>query len=118
MTVSTFDPNASGVSVTKTAQEHFKKMLGTSTDKMVRLTTKASGCTGYAYVLDTVENAEPNDEVIELEDKLTFLVADEAKALVKMTEIDFVYEGVNGVIKFNNPNVTNECGCGESFNVI
>jgi Fe-S cluster assembly protein SufA/iron-sulfur cluster assembly protein len=84
---------------------------------MVRLSTKASGCTGYAYVLDTVESAESDDEVIQLEDELTFLVAEEAKELVKMTEIDFVYEGVNGVIKFNNPNVTNECGCGESFNI-
>ena len=117
MTVSTFDPNASGVSVTKAAQEHFKKMLGQDEQKMVRLTTKASGCSGYAYVLDTVDGAKPNDEVIQLDDGLTFLVADEAKALVQMTEIDFVYEGINGVIKFNNPNVVNECGCGESFNV-
>ena len=117
MTVATFDPNASGVSVTKTAQEHFKKMLGSDTQKMVRLSTKASGCSGYAYVLDTVDNIGSDDEVIKLDNEITFLVASEAKALVQMTEIDFVYEGINGVIKFNNPNVINECGCGESFSV-
>jgi Fe-S cluster assembly protein SufA/iron-sulfur cluster assembly protein len=117
MTVSTFDPSASGVSVTKDAQEHFKKMLGNNNNQMVRLSTKASGCSGYAYVLDTVDGPEPTDEVIHLDDNLTFLVADEAKPFVQMTEIDFVYEGINGVIKFNNPNVVNECGCGESFNI-
>lgn len=32
-------------------------------------------------------------------------------------EIDYVMEGVNGIIKYNNFNVVDECGCGESFNV-
>ena len=33
------------------------------------------------------------------------------------TEVDFTREGLNEGFKFNNPNVKNECGCGESFNV-
>jgi iron-sulfur cluster assembly protein len=37
--------------------------------------------------------------------------------LVRNTEIDYVKEGVNGVVRFNNPNAVNECGCGESFSV-
>jgi iron-sulfur cluster assembly protein len=33
------------------------------------------------------------------------------------TEVDFVKQGLNEAFKFRNPNVTGECGCGESFNV-
>ena len=44
-------------------------------------------------------------------------VAADATDLLRNTEIDYVMEGVNGIIKYNNPNVVDECGCGESFNV-
>jgi len=33
------------------------------------------------------------------------------------TELDFTREGLNEGFKFNNPNVKDACGCGESFNV-
>ncbi|PTT98951.1 iron-sulfur cluster assembly accessory protein, partial [Pseudomonas sp. HMWF031] len=48
---------------------------------------------------------------------LNVAVAADATDLLRNTEIDYVTEGVNGVIKYNNPNVVDECGCGESFNV-
>ncbi|MEK7734746.1 MAG: iron-sulfur cluster assembly accessory protein, partial [Pseudomonadota bacterium] len=43
----------------------------------------------------------------------------DTKSLVYLdgTEVDFVREGVNEGFKFNNPNVKDSCGCGESFNV-
>jgi iron-sulfur cluster assembly accessory protein len=40
-----------------------------------------------------------------------------ALSMLKGTEIDLVKDGINQVIKFNNPNVVAECGCGESFSV-
>jgi iron-sulfur cluster assembly protein len=36
---------------------------------------------------------------------------------LKGTELDFGKEGLNEGFKFNNPNVKDKCGCGESFNV-
>lgn len=117
MTVETFDPNQASVTLTTAAQDHFLKMLEQDPSKMVRLTTRLSGCTGYAYVLDLVDKPANDDEVIKVNEELTFLVAAKARTLVNMTQIDYVKEGINGVIKYNNPNVTNECGCGESFNV-
>jgi iron-sulfur cluster assembly protein len=38
-------------------------------------------------------------------------------ALIDGTEVDFVKEGLNEAFRFRNPNVSGECGCGESFNV-
>lgn len=119
MTVTTFDPNLVEASVTLTdaAKAHFLKMLSDEPGKMIRLNTKVSGCSGYAYVLELVDGPANDDEVIVADTALTFLVAAKAKSLVSMTQIDYVKEGLNGMIKYNNPNVVNECGCGESFNV-
>ncbi|PVZ85446.1 iron-sulfur cluster assembly protein IscA [Serratia sp. S1B] len=82
----------------------------------LRLGVRTSGCSGMAYVLEFVD--EKNDDDIVFEDKGVKVIID-SKSLVYLdgTELDFVKEGLNEGFKFNNPNVTSECGCGESFNV-
>ena len=117
MSVTTFDPQAQLVTMTAVALQHFENAIGDDTDKIVRLSTETSGCTGYAYVLNLVDQVETDDVVMELSSVVTLAVANDAMALLKGTEIDYVQEGVNSVIKFNNPNVIAECGCGESFSV-
>ena len=117
MSVATFDPNAPAVTMTETALRHFEKAVAGKGGKLVRLSTETSGCTGYAYVLDLVDQPEASDLVLKLSDSLTLAVSSEALELVRGTEIDLVAEGVNSVVKFNNPNVVAECGCGESFSV-
>lgn len=82
----------------------------------LRLGVRTSGCSGMAYVLEFVD--EINDDDIVFEDKGVKVIID-GKSMVYLdgTELDFVKEGLNEGFKFNNPNVSNECGCGESFNV-
>ncbi|ACY85646.1 iron-sulfur cluster assembly protein IscA [Edwardsiella piscicida] len=82
----------------------------------LRLGVKTSGCSGMAYVLEFVDVLNEDDVVFE--DKGVKVIVD-GKSLVYLdgTELDFVKEGLNEGFKFNNPNVKNECGCGESFNV-
>ncbi len=117
MSVETFIPPTSIVTLTEPAIKHFEKKLKSHQDKIVRLSTKVSGCTGYAYVLDFADAAKADDEVLKINPNLTLAISKDAVPLVKNTEIDYVMEGVNGVIKYNNPNVVDECGCGESFNI-
>lgn len=117
MTVSTFDPTASPVSVTDRALRYFHRNAERDGGNLIRLSVKTSGCSGYAYVLDFVQNAEDSDQVIALDGSLNLAVDQEAVKVVRGTEIDLVTEGLNQVIKFNNPNVVAECGCGESFSV-
>jgi iron-sulfur cluster assembly protein len=38
-------------------------------------------------------------------------------ALIDGTEVDFVKKGLSEAFSFRNPNISGECGCGESFNV-
>ncbi|MFT5579101.1 MAG: iron-sulfur cluster assembly accessory protein [Paraglaciecola psychrophila] len=117
MTVSTFNPQAQVVTMTAAAISHFERSLKGHDGQLVRLATQTSGCTGYAYVLELVERAEADDIVLYGDQSVTLAVAAEAMGLLHGTEIDYVSEGVNSVIKFNNPNVIAECGCGESFSV-
>jgi iron-sulfur cluster assembly protein len=82
----------------------------------LRLGVRTSGCSGMAYVLEFVDAAGPEDNVYEDKGVKVFV---DPKSLVYLegTELDYGKEGLNEGFKFNNPNVKNECGCGESFNV-
>jgi len=116
MSVTTFDP-AKAVTLTASAERHFHEAVAAKPGAIVRLSTKESGCTGYAYILDLADGPQADDVVIDVANELKLAVAANAIALVQGTEIDMVTEGVNRVVKFNNPNVVAECGCGESFSV-
>lgn len=117
MTVATFDPNADAVTMTASALKHFENALSGKDGQLIRLSTKASGCSGYAYELDLVSAAEDSDVVFSPSDDVTLAVSADAVDILRGTEIDMVSEGINKVVKFNNPNVVAECGCGESFSV-
>ncbi len=119
MTVATYDPAAPAVTITDAALKHFEKKLAAAdpTKKILRLSTEDSGCTGYAYVLDMVEAAKEDDEILNPGQTITLAIAANAVDILRGTEIDMVTEGVNRVVKFKNPNVVSECGCGESFSV-
>lgn len=117
MSIETYDPNKVNITVTDKALAHFAKKLDSQQGKIIRLSIKKSGCTGYAYVLDYVDQPESADQLLTLNDSVKLAVSDKAADIAQGTEIDYVLEGVNRVIKFNNPNVIAECGCGESFTV-
>ncbi len=117
MSVETFVPSDKVVSLTDSALKHFAKKLQNSDKKWIRLSTKVSGCTGYAYVLDFADGPAEGDETLDAGENVMVAVDNSAVSLIRGTEIDYVTEGVNGIIKYNNPNVVDECGCGESFNI-
>lgn len=122
MSVESFDPHAAAVgspavTVTPAALAHFRRQLASHSGKSVRLSIKKSGCTGFMYVIDLVEQGSADDVQYQLDDLVELRVARDALPIVSGTEIDLVKEGINRQIKFHNPNVKDECGCGESFSV-
>ena len=82
----------------------------------IRLGVKTSGCSGMAYKLEFVYNTESEDLVFESHG-VKVVIDPKSLAYLDGTELDFVKEGLNEGFKFNNPNVKDQCGCGESFNV-
>lgn len=82
----------------------------------LRLGVTQTGCSGYSYVINYADEVDDSDVVFE--DKGVKVVVDpEALQLIDGTEVDFVKNGLNEAFSFRNPNITGECGCGESFNV-
>ena len=82
----------------------------------LRLGVRTSGCSGMAYVLEFVDRIEPDDNVFESHG-VKVIVDPKSLLYLDGTEVDFAKEGLNEGFKFNNPNVKDSCGCGESFNV-
>lgn len=82
----------------------------------LRVGVVKSGCSGYSYALDYADDVASDDVVIEQGD-VKVVVNEEAMPMLEGMELDFVREGLNQSFKFINPNVTSECGCGESFSV-
>lgn len=82
----------------------------------LRLGVTSTGCNGFAYVVDYADDVGEDDVVFE--DRGVRVVVDrESLKLIDGTEVDFVKEGLNEAFSFRNPNVSGECGCGESFSV-
>lgn len=82
----------------------------------LRVSVKPSGCSGYSYVLEIADWIALDDVVIE-DQGVSVIVAPEAISMVDGSEIDYVTEGLNRFFRFNNPNVQDACGCGESFSI-
>lgn len=105
------------ISLSERAANHVRNFLRKrGKGEGVRLAVKTSGCSGMAYKLEFVDVPIAEDIVFECFGVKLFT---DAKSLPYLdgTELDFVKEGLNEGFKFNNPNVKDECGCGESFNV-
>jgi iron-sulfur cluster assembly protein len=105
------------ITLTEKAAGQVQKHLASRGHGMgLRVAVKTSGCSGLAYTLEFVDESAPEDQTFESYG-VTVLVDPKSLAYIEGTELDFVREGLNEGFKFNNPNVKNECGCGESFNV-
>ncbi|KPV40473.1 iron-sulfur cluster assembly protein [Thiohalorhabdus denitrificans] len=82
----------------------------------IRVGVRKSGCSGYMYNLEYVDEPKAEDLLYEAHGAKVF-VDPEVVSLIEGTEMDYVNEGLQAMFRFNNPNVTAECGCGESFSV-
>ena len=116
MEVQHIDPQAP-LLVTDAAVRHFRQQIGVAHAAGIRLYVKESGCTGYMYVVDLVEQAGDGDLVMQLADDVRLFVDRASLPILRGTTVDFVREGLNSVLRFGNPNAQDHCGCGESFSI-
>ena len=82
----------------------------------LRLGVRTSGCSGMAYKLEFVDEINADDVVFE-NSGVKVIVDAKSLPYLEGMELDYAREGLNEGFKFNNPNVKDQCGCGESFTV-
>ena len=105
------------ITLTESAAKHVQKAISSrGHGEGLRLAVKTSGCSGMAYVMEFVDDVGPEDQVYESHG-VKVVVDPKSLIYIDGTELDFTREGLNEGFKFNNPNVKDECGCGESFNI-
>ncbi len=105
------------ISLSEAAAEHVRAFLAKRGKGIgLRLGVRTSGCSGMAYVLEFADEINSDDQVFE---QSGIKVVVDPKSLIYLdgTEVDYGKEGLSEGFRFNNPNVANQCGCGESFSV-
>lgn len=105
------------VTLTERAANHVKNFIAKRGKGVgLRLGVRTSGCSGMAYTLEFADEVGADDQLFE-SFGVTVLIDPKSLTYLDGTELDFAREGLNEGFKFNNPNVKNQCGCGESFGV-
>lgn len=105
------------ITLTENAAKHVQNFIAKRGKGFgLRIGVRTSGCSGMAYKLEFAD--EPNgDDLQFISHGVTVLVDPQSLPYIDGIEVDYQREGLNEGFKFNNPNVKNECGCGESFGV-
>ena len=105
------------ITLTESAAQRVKSYLADrGKGAGLRLGVRKTGCSGWAYVVDFADDISANDHVFE-DQGIKVVVNNDSLEFLNGTEVDFRKEGLGEAFKFKNPNVKDECGCGESFNV-
>ena len=105
------------ITLTEKAATHIQNFISKRGKGIgIRLGVKTSGCSGMAYTLEFADDVGPDDLVFEGHG-VKVLVDPKSLVYLDGTELDYTKEGLQEGFKFQNPNVKDECGCGESFHV-
>ncbi len=116
--MTTLKPRPAAVALTPSAEGRIASLMAKApADAIgVKLSTPRRGCSGLAYSVDYVTEANPMDEKIETPGGLFFIDGASVLYLVGST-MDWVEDDFTAGFTFANPNAKGSCGCGESFMV-
>ena len=107
-------PGKQAVTLTPAAVKQITRLMTRDHRHGLRIGVKKGGCAGMEYTMEVASAAEPHDEVVE-QDGARVLIAPMAQMFLFGTEIDYQSTLLESGFRFNNPNVAEACGCGESI---
>ena len=111
-------PRPAAVILTPSAEARIAKLMETAPEGAigVKLSTPRRGCSGLAYSVDYMTEANAMDERIETPGGLFFIDGASVLYLIGST-MDWQEDDFTAGFVFQNPNAKGSCGCGESFTV-
>src|SRR5271169_6073146 len=105
------------ITLTESAARQVKNQLARRGKGLgLRVGVKQVGCSGFAYTYDYADEMRKGDRSFESYDA-TVVVDAESLTILDGSRLDFVKDGLKQMFAFDNPNVDNACGCGESFSL-
>ena len=107
-------PGKPPVSITPAAEAQIARLMTRGECKGLRIGIKKGGCAGMEYTMDYATTINPMDEIVE-QDGARVMIAPMAQMFLFGTEIDYANGLLESGFRFNNPNVVDACGCGESI---
>lgn len=129
-----FGPRKATIKLSQSAVSHLRDLLNQPEPKLIRIGTRAKGCSGLAYHLEYVDKPSMLDEQVE-QDGVKVLIDNKALLNIIGSEMDWLEDKLNQRFVFKNPNISEpclssghgiantnyfiaeQCGCGESFSV-
>ncbi|KAK3984309.1 hypothetical protein QBC44DRAFT_337213 [Cladorrhinum sp. PSN332] len=109
-------PRKAAIKLTPAAVEHLRALLDQPDPKLIKVGVRNRGCSGLAYHLEYVEKPGAFDESVE-QDGVKVLIDSKALFSIIGSEMDWVEDKLSQRFVFRNPNIKEQCGCGESFMV-
>jgi iron-sulfur cluster assembly protein len=110
--------DAPNIQFTTAAKQHVLNYLHQHPEqKGIRLSVKKTGCSGLSYVVDYVQLPTAGDLTVALGEEYILCIDKSSYPYLKDMQVDYVKQGLQAKLVFNNPNQTGLCGCGESFTV-
>ena len=107
-------PGKQAVTLTPAAIRQIARLMERQGSAGLRIGVKKGGCAGMEYTMDYVTDVNPMDEVVE-QDGARVMIAPMAQMFLFGTETDYQTSLLESGFRFNNPNVAEACGCGESI---
>ncbi|KAG5940389.1 hypothetical protein E4U59_002467 [Claviceps monticola] len=113
---STLRARKAAMKLTPAAVEQLRMMLDQPEPKLIKVGVRNRGCSGLAYHLEYVDKPGTFDETVE-QDGVKVLIDSKALFSIIGSEMDWAEDKLNQKFVFRNPNIKEQCGCGESFMV-
>lgn len=110
-------PRKAAMTVSPAALSQLRALLSQPESKLVRVGVKNRGCSGLAYHLEYVDKPGAFDETVEPEEGVKVLIDSKALFSIIGSEMDWQEDKLSARFVFRNPNITEQCGCGESFSI-
>ncbi|KAF2964185.1 hypothetical protein GQX73_g9408 [Xylaria multiplex] len=109
-------PRKAALKLTPRAVEQLRQLLDQPEPKLIKVGVRNRGCSGLAYHLEYVDKPAAFDEEVE-QDGVKVVIDSKALFSIIGSEMDWIEDKLNQRFIFRNPNIKEECGCGESFMV-
>lgn len=84
-------------------------------NQYLRISIKGGGCSGFMYGLGFEEEVDENSDLVENYDGVDVVIDKKSALFLNDVTLDWIDDINQRGFKFNNPNATKTCGCGQSF---